>query len=179
MRRVLSLAGTGLDAVAVVFKAAIALLLLVMLTINIINIISRSLLNDAYDWVFHWTMLMFIWMICLGVYVYMRENRDVVVDLIAARMPMPIRRALAIFADMTGLLFMYMVLSPALELTAMQTGHMETIALPIYVSSLPLFTSAMFLVMHFSLHALNVLTGEIIPYPRTTPRDLLEAGQSQ
>lgn len=179
MGRTLSLAGAVLDATAVVFKAAIAFLLLVMLAINFANIFSRSLLGHAYDWVFHWTMLMFVWMIFLGVYVYMRENRDVVVDLIAARMPLSIRRLLAVFADMTGLLFMYMVLSPALELTSMQTGHMETIALPIYVYSLPLFVSALCLVVHFSLHALHVLTGEVIPYPRATPRDLLESGQSK
>ncbi len=179
MTRLFSVTGAGLDAIAAVFKAAIALLLLVMLAMNMVNILSRSFLGDAFDWVYHWTMLMFVWMTCLGVYVYMRENRDVVVDLVAARMPLPVRRGLAIFADMTGLLFMYMILSPAQELMAMQTGHMETVALPIYVNSLPLFLSAACLVVHFCLHALHVLTGEINPYPRTPPGDLLEAGQSK
>ncbi len=179
MSRLLSFVGACLDAIAAAFKAAIALLLLVMLAINSANILSRSFLGEAYDWVFHWTMLMFVWMTCLGVYVYIRENRDVVVDIIAVRMPLPVRRALAVFADMTGLLFMYMVLSPALKLTAMQTGHMETIALPIYVTSLPLFISALCLVVHFCVHALLVLTGRFDPYPQSAPHDGLDAGHAK
>ncbi len=179
MSRLLSFAGASLDAIAAAFKAAIALLLLVMLAINSANILSRSFLGEAYDWVFHWTMLMFVWMTCLGAYVYIRENRDVVVDIIAVRMPLPVRPALAVFADMTGLLFMYMVLSPALKLTAMQTGNMETIALPIYVTSLPLFISALCLVAHFCVHVLLVLTGRLDPYPQSAPHDGLDAGHAK
>jgi TRAP-type C4-dicarboxylate transport system permease small subunit len=161
---ILSIFEAVLDAVAAVFQAAIALLLLAMLTINAVNIVSRSFLGGAIDWVFHWTILMFVWMVCLGFYVYIRANRDVVVDLITSRLSALARRAIAIAADMIGLLFMFMVLSPATQLIALQTGYMESIALPIYVSSLPLFFSAVLLVVHFTVHALLVATGEIDPF---------------
>ncbi|RPE72158.1 TRAP-type C4-dicarboxylate transport system permease small subunit [Pacificibacter maritimus] len=179
MKSTFSVLGTSLDAIAAAFKAAIALLLLIMLAINAFNIASRSIIGEAYDGVFHWTMLMFIWATCLGVFVYMRENRDVVVDLIAARMPLPIRKVLGVFADMIGVLFMYMVLSPAIELIGLQTGHMETIALPIYVNSLPLFLSALCLVAHFALHALQVLTGDIEPFPKSDPLEHLDKGAAK
>lgn len=171
MSEILSKTGATLDAIAAVFKAAIALLLLVMLAINAVNIIFRSFLGGAFDWVFHWTILMFVWMVCLGFFVYVRANRDVVVDLIATRLPLIIRQALAIAADVIGLVFMYMVLSPATQLFAMQTGNMESIALPIYVGSLPLFLSAACLSIHFALHALLVATGEVIPFNSAHSRD--------
>ncbi len=177
MISVLSKIGAGLDAIAVVFRAAIALLSLAMLTINMVNIVFRSFLGGAFDWVFHWTILMFVWMVCLGFYVYMRGNRDVVVDLIASRMPAPIRRLLAIAADIIGIVFMYMVLSPAMTLIGMQTGGMESISLPIYVGSLPLFISAACLTVHFALHGVLVAMGEIDPFVATEPHDILDAGQ--
>lgn len=176
MPKALSKIGAMLDAIAVAFQAAIALILLVMLGINTLNIICRSFFGGAFDWVFHWTILMFVWMVCLGFYVYLRTNQDVVVDLIASRLPMPMRRLLAIAADIVGLMFMYMVLSPATTLVAMQTGGMESIDLPIYVGSLPLFLSAACLTVHFALHAILVATGEIDPFVSAGPQNDLETG---
>jgi len=125
MPKVLSKIGAILDAIAAAFQAAIALILLVMLGINTLNIIFRSFLGGAFDWVFPWTILLFVWMVCLGFYIYIRGNRDVVVDLIASRLPSPMRRILAIAADIIGFVFMYMVLSPATPLIAMQAGGMD------------------------------------------------------
>ena len=174
MSAALALVGVALDAIAAVFRAAIALLLLAMLSINTVNLVSRSFFGEAFDWVFHWTILMFVWMVCLGFYVYVRANRDVVVDLIASRLPALARRTLAVAADMIGLVFMYMVLSPASQLIAMQTGNMESIALPIYFQTLPLVFSATCLGVHFSLHALLVLTGEIDPFNTAVPHAAID-----
>lgn len=164
MTTALRAAEVVLDAIATLFRAAIALLLLAMLTINAVNIFRRSFLGGAFDWVFHWTILMFVWLVCLGFYVYMRANRDVVVDLIASRLPSILRRTLAILADLVGLCFMYMVLAPAAAFLALQAGNMETIALPIWVRSLPLFIAAACLTVHFTVHAIQVATGDVDPF---------------
>ena len=135
-----------------------------MLMINAANILWRSLFGVAFDWVFHWTILMFVWLVCLGFYAYLRAGRDVVVDLLATRVPSLFRRGLAVAADLIGLVFMFMILSPAVEFLSLQTGNMETIALPIWVRSLPLFITAVFLTLHFVVHALQVIIGDVDPF---------------
>ena len=164
MSAALTAIGAFLDAVAKLFRAAIALLLAAILIINAANIFSRSLFGVAFDWVFHWTILMFVWLVCLGFYAYLQAGRDVVVELIAKRTPMAVRRALAVAADLVGLVFMYMILSPAVAFLSLQTGNMETIALPIWVRSLPLFITAVFLTLHFVVHALQVIIGDVEPF---------------
>ncbi len=168
--------GTVLDAIAAVFHAAIALLLFAMLTINAINIVSRSFLGHAIDWVFHWSILMFAWMACLGFYVYIRRNRDVVVELISGRLPPMLRRLLAIAADGIGLIFMFMILSPAAGFLALQVGNMEAIPLPIWVQSVPLFVTAAGLTAHFAVHALQVATGAINPVEASRAQDARDGG---
>lgn len=170
----------ALDAIAAWFRAAIAFLLGAMLLINAANIVSRSVFGHSVDWVFHYTILMFVWMVCLGFYAYTRDKRDVVVDVIARRLPRPMRRGLGILANAVGLAFVYMILSPAQQFLAMQTGNMESIALPIWVRSLPLFISAALLACHFLVELLNILLfGADAFEEQTRPETVIEKGASE
>ena len=155
-----------LDALASLFRGLAAFCLAVMLAINALNISWRGLTNHAFDWVFPWTMLLFVWMLFFGFYAYTRGKRDVVVDLVVARMPPAVARLLVILADLIGVAFMAIILSAAPALIDLQLGQMETIALPIYVRSVPLFVSAALVLLHFAVHAYSVLTGRIVPFPR-------------
>lgn len=165
-----------LDLMAVLLRTAIAIILGVMLAINAVNIAWRSLAGHAFDWVFPWTVLLFVWMLFLGLYVYMREQRDVVVDVIVARLPAPLRTAIAIAGDVIAIVVMALIIKAAPDLIKLQLGNMEAIDMPIYVRSLPLFASAGLLVLHFGSHAIALLSGAQKAFPHDSHSIIVEEG---
>lgn len=165
-----------LDFMARLFRIAAAFCLGVMLTINAVNIAWRALTDQAFDWVFSWTMLLFVWMLFLGLFVYMRDRRDVVVDIIARRLPPPLRLVVGVGGCLTGLTVMLLVLKAAPELMALQTGRMEAIALPIYLRALPLFISAAFVSLHFAGYAVELLSGRKAAFDRPAVAALTREG---
>jgi len=165
-----------LDVMAGALRAAITVMLGVMLAINAVNIIWRSLTDHAFGWVFPWTMLLFVWMLFLGLYVYMRERRDVVVDIIAGNLPAALRLAVALASDIIAIIVMLLILKAAPSIIKLQLGQMEAIDLPIYVRSLPLFVSAALLVLHFGVHAIGLLTGAEKAFPRHKHTTVVEEG---
>ncbi|MGV8831583.1 MAG: TRAP transporter small permease [Devosia sp.] len=165
-----------LDLMATVFRVAITVILGLMLTINAVNIAWRTLANHAFDWVFPWTMLLFVWMLFLGLYVYMREHRDVVVDVIVARLPAPLRTAIAIAGDLIAIVVMALIIKAAPDLIKLQLGNMEAIELPIYVRSLPLFASAALLILHFGSHVIALLSGAQKAFPHDSHTAINEEG---
>lgn len=165
-----------LDVMASAFRVAITAMLGLMLAVNAVNIVWRALTDHAFDWVFPWTMLLFVWMLFLGLYVYMRERRDVVVDIIAANLPALPRIAVAVTSDVIAILVMLLILKAAPGIIRLQLGRMEAIDLPIYVRSIPLFASAALLILHFGAHAIGLLTGSEKAFPRHKPTTFVEEG---
>lgn len=165
-----------LDVMANMFRIAITFILGVMLIINAVNIAWRAVANHAFDWVFPWTVLLFIWMLFLGLYVYMRERRDVVVDVIVARLPALLRKALAVAGDLVAIVVMALIIKAAPDLIKLQLGNMEAIDMPIYVRSLPLFASAGLLVLHFGSHAIALLSGAQKAFPHDSHSIIVEEG---
>lgn len=149
----------GLDAVAWLFKVLAVLILAIMVGLNLFNIFCRSFLDHAYGWVFDWTMLMFIWMLLLGLYAYMRERRDVVVDIFMSRLPGIPRRLAGLFACAVGMAVMAAILKGAPSLLVLQTAPMDTIDLPIYARSALLFVSAGLILVHFALDFICIAFG--------------------
>lgn len=156
-----------LDRISYVFKLLIAFALAIMVLLNLYNILSRSLLGQAYGWIFDWTMLLFVWMLLLGLYVYMRDRRDVVVDIFVSRLPALPRRIAGLFACAVSIAVMVSILNGAPKLLALQDAPMETIPLPMYLRSAPLFVSAALLLVHFALDFLCIACGWRNAFPRT------------
>ncbi|MEQ3748827.1 MAG: TRAP transporter small permease subunit [Celeribacter sp.] len=148
-----------LDGVSVGFKVAITLCLAVMVALNLFNVISRSVLGVAYGWIFSWTMLLFVWMLLLGLFVFIRDRRDVVVDVFMTRLPGMPRRVAGLFACAVGIAVMLAILRGAPTLLSLQTAPMDSIDLPIYVRSLPLFVSAVLVLLHFLLDFVAIACG--------------------
>lgn len=165
-----------LDVMASVFRFVITAMLGVMLAINAVNIVWRGLTDHAFDWIFPWTMLLFVWMLFLGLYVYMRERRDVIVDVIAANLPSALRLVVALASDAIAIIVMALILKAAPGIIKLQLGQMEAIELPIYVRGLPLFVSAALLILHFGSHAIGLLTGTEKAFPRHKHPTFVEEG---
>ena len=154
-----------LDGIAFAFKVFATLCLAVMVVLNLFNVISRSTVGVAYGWIFSWTLLLFVWMLLLGLYVYMRERRDVVVDLFVTRLPHWPRRLVAMGVCIVGILVMLAVLRGAPPLIRLQTAPMDAIDLPIYVRSAPLFLSAVLVALHFALDFVSIAFGWSPAFP--------------
>ncbi|SOH93933.1 TRAP-type C4-dicarboxylate transport system, small permease component [Monaibacterium marinum] len=163
-----------LDGIAFVFKVAISACLAVMVVLNLYNVISRSVFGVAYGWIFSWTMLIFAWMLLLGLYVFIRHRRDVVVDIFMARLPAMLRRVAGLFTCVVGIAVMLAILRGAPALLQLQTAMMDTIDLPIYVRSLPLFIAAALILLHFTLDFICIACGWVEAFPRQD--DAVEKG---
>lgn len=158
-----------LDLVAGVFKILATICLLVMVSINMVNILWRGAFDHAFGWVFSWTMLLFVWMLLLGFYVYVRTGRDVVVDIFMTRLPHPLRIGFGILSALIGVLVMLAVLRGAPDLLKLQTADMDTIALPIWVGTAPLFVSCALVLAHFLNQIVAILSGRYEPFQRSAP----------
>lgn len=155
-----------LDACGVLFKILAALCLGTMVALNLFNVISRSAFGSAHGWIFNWTLLLFAWMLLLGFFAYVRERRDVVVDIFMARLPAIPRRIGALFVCLVGVAVMVALLRGAPPLIRLQMSNMEAIALPMYVRSAPLFVSAGLVLLHFALDFVLIAFGWRPAFPR-------------
>ncbi|MFV0335010.1 MAG: TRAP transporter small permease [Tropicimonas sp.] len=163
-----------LDGIAQIFKVLATLCLAVMVGLNLFNVISRSTVGVAYGWIFSWTLLLFVWMLLLGFFVYVRTRRDVVVDIFMTRLPAIPRRIAGLFACVVGAAVMLAILRGAPALLSMQASRMEAIDLPIYVRSAPLFVAAGLVLAHFVLDFISIATGTRPAFPR--PEEPVEQG---
>ncbi|AQZ49424.1 TRAP transporter small permease [Martelella mediterranea] len=155
-----------LDAIASLFKGLATLCLAVMVALNLFNVAFRAVFDHAFGWIFSWTLLLFIWMLLLGFFVYMRNRRDVVVDIFMSRLPPVGRRIGGMFACLVGMAVMAAILRGAPALISLQRAPMDGTGLPIWTQSLPLFVSAALVFAHFLLSFIEIATGRAEAFPR-------------
>lgn len=153
-----------LDLAGAVFTALAASGLAVMIVINTINIVMRPIFGFSFDFVFPWTLVLFIWASFLALYPLIRSQRDVVVDVIAVRLPRQIRLMVALAADVLGIVLFGMIVSAAPTVIELQLGSMDMIPLPMFIQSLPLFFSASLIVLHLGAHGVGLITGDKVPF---------------
>ena len=133
---------------------------------NLGNVLSRSILGEAYGWVFSWTLLLFAWMTILGFFIYIRTRRDVVVDIFVTRLPPAPRRIVGLFSCLIGIAVMLAVLRGGPTLLSMQMSPMDIIGLPIWVRSAPLFIAAILTLIHFVAEFILIAKGDIQAFQR-------------
>ncbi|MET3598289.1 TRAP transporter small permease [Martelella mangrovi] len=156
----------ALDLLASLFKGLATLCLAVMVTLNLFNVIWRAVFDQAFGWVFSWTLLLFMWMLLFGFFAYIRGRRDVVVDIFMSRLSTVPRRIMGMFSCLVGMAVMVAILRAAPELLALQRAPMEGTGLPIWSRSLPLFISAALIFAHFLILFIEIATGRAEPFPR-------------
>ncbi|MEE4264333.1 MAG: TRAP transporter small permease subunit [Desulfobacteraceae bacterium] len=111
----------------------------VMITLNIIQVFFRYVLNVAFVWVFPATMLLFIWSTFLGAFVVYRRKKDIVVRFIADLFPVSAQEKLTLITNILIIFFLILILIQAPTLIRRQTSIMQVIPLPRYIQALPLF----------------------------------------
>ncbi|SNY92199.1 TRAP-type C4-dicarboxylate transport system, small permease component [Cohaesibacter sp. ES.047] len=161
----------ALDMVAILFRWLATISLLIMVSINLVNVVVRATLDQAFGWVFPWTLLLFAWMLFFGFYAYVRGKRDVVVDVIMIRLPKPLRILGGLFACTVGMLFMIAILRAAPSLIVIQQTKMDMIDLPLWARSLPLFISSVLVFLHMLLNFIQIATGQVTPFEKVDTLD--------
>ena len=111
----------------------------VMITLNIIQVFFRYVLNAAFVWVFPATMLLFIWGTFLGAFVVYRRKKDIVVRFIADLFPVSAQEKLTLITNILIIFFLILILIQAPTLIRRQASIMQVIPLPRYIQALPLF----------------------------------------
>lgn len=111
----------------------------VMITLNIIQVFFRYVLNAAFVWVFPATMLLFIWSTFLGAFVVYRRKKDIVVRFIANLFPASAQEKLTLITNILIIFFLILILIQAPTLIRRQASIMQVIPLPRYIQALPLF----------------------------------------
>ncbi|SDU42968.1 TRAP transporter small permease [Stappia sp. ES.058] len=149
-----------------IFAGMAGALLLVIIAANAVNIFYRFAFGKAFNAVYPWTIVIFTWVVFLGFYVYVYDKKDVAVDGIIKRLPVPLQKAVAIFVTALMLFILGLILWTAPELISIQFNPMDMVGLPYYTLALPLFASAILISITVTLRLWQVLTDEKPPYAR-------------
>ncbi len=155
----LALAERGLAVCERGFLAAANLLLLAMLAINVVNILSRLILDLGIIWVFPWTTVMFVWMVFLGFFVVYRRGKDITVDVLVKRLGARLQTAVRVLVDLLVVALMALVLSQAPSLLPRQVGELDLVGIQRYWLAVPFYVSCALILLQFLLDLLNALAG--------------------
>lgn len=123
--------------------------LIIMLTLNVVNIAQRALIDVSIKWVFPWTVVLFVWMTFIGFFVIYRRNKDITVDFVIDRMGPLAQKAARILVDIIVIVLMAIMLWHGPRIIAMQVGIIEMVGLQRYSMSVPLFVSCALILLNF------------------------------
>ena len=115
--------------------------LAVLLASNAVNIFSRAILNQAISWVFPWSMVLFVWMVFFGFYVFTRRGRSVSVDFIVNNVSGVSRKTIQLFINAVVLCVLAAILYTTPDNLGRQVGVIEMVGLQRYTLSIPFFAS--------------------------------------
>ena len=122
-------------------------LLLAMLTINLVNILSRLVFDIGIIWVFPWTGVLFVWVVFVSFFLIYRHSHDISIDLVTRRLPEPAARVAALFVISVIILLMLTLLYQAPKLLPRQVGKLDMVGIQRYWLSVPLYVSAILIIL--------------------------------
>jgi TRAP-type C4-dicarboxylate transport system permease small subunit len=139
------------------FLAAANILLLTMLAINLVNILSRFILDLGIIWVFPWTRVMFVWMVFLGFFVIYRRGKDITVDFVVGFMGEGGRRAVRVFVALMVIGLLSLILLQAPTLLPRQVGRLDMVGIQRYWLAVPFYVSTALILAQFLLDLARAL----------------------
>jgi TRAP-type C4-dicarboxylate transport system permease small subunit len=86
------------------------------------QVVSRYLFNHPISWVDEFAVLIFAWMIFLGVAIAQKNNEHIGIDIIARVLPPRVQRVLAIFTNIVILLVLAFLFVQGISLTMKTAG---------------------------------------------------------
>ena len=123
--------------------------LIVMLAINVANIAQRAVIDVSIQWVFPWSVVLFVWMTFIGFFVIYRRKKDITVDFVIDRTGPQVQKAARLMVDVIVILLMAIMLWHAPKILSMQVGVIEMVGLERYSMSVPLFISCFLILLNF------------------------------
>ncbi len=140
--------------------------LLVMLAINVANIAQRAVIDVSIQWVFPWSVVLFVWMTFFGFFVIYRRKKDITVDFVIDRTPPQVQKAARVMVDAIVILLMAIMLLHAPKILSIQVGEIEMVGLERYSLSVPLFISCFLILLNFVVDIANTFReGDAAPAP--------------
>lgn len=134
-----------------------------MLGLNALNILLRAVLDQAIAWVFPWTMVLFVWLVFFGFYVFVRKGRSISVDFVLDRMTGLPAKALRLFINAAIVLVLGVILSAVPDSLREQAGRLEMVGMQRYWLSVPLFLSCALVCLHAVADSLKILVSRPEP----------------
>lgn len=113
----------------------------ILLIINIVNITSRLLLHEGIAWIFAWSVVLFVWMVFLTLFVIYRTKKDITVDFLVERLGTEWRFASRLLVSVFTLTLMGAILWQGPRIIDSQVGDIQMVGIPRYAMSIPLFVS--------------------------------------
>lgn len=137
-----------------------AVLLATMLGINAINIVVRGVADDALDWVWPWTMTLFVWWVLLALFPLYRLRKDVSIYFLLRHSRPRFERVLGTFVHLVILVAMAVLVYMGPERLASARGTIEIVGLPRWWLVVPLIFSASLVALDALVNIVAIGTGE-------------------
>lgn len=131
-------------------------ILAIMLVLNGVNILVRTVFGYSILWVWPWTMVLFVWMILISFFLIYRKKKDISVFVVVRILPEKAHLVVGIFVYTIILLVVGVILLSANKVMEMQAGVVEIIGIPRNWVSIPLFVSAFLIAIDAILNIVNL-----------------------
>ena len=150
-----------LSSVSSLFEFMTAVILAVMLTINAINIFLRTVLGNAIDWVWPWTMFLFVVWILIAFFPLYHLKKDVSIYFMLRTHRPALQRLLGILAYLVITAAMLVILISGPSRLEEARGIIEIVNLPRATLVVPLLLSASLILIDAILNLFLILTGRV------------------
>jgi TRAP-type C4-dicarboxylate transport system permease small subunit len=117
-------------------------ILVLMLSLNLVNMVLRLLHQSEINQIVPWTEFLFVWMSFLGFVAVHHQKRDIVVDYVVRRLALAGQLAARILTDVLIIVLFALALSQVPKMIDLQSGIINMVGLPRYFLSLPFFVAA-------------------------------------
>ncbi len=148
------------------FELTAALILTVMLGINAANIFLRSLFGNALDWVWPWTMFLFVVWVLIAFFPLYHLKKDVSIYFVLRDHHPKLQRALGVLAYTMISAAMLIILITGPSRLESARGIIEIVNLPRVALVIPLLLSASLIFVDAVVNLLLIATGktEYVPF---------------
>ncbi|MBA7523607.1 hypothetical protein ES705_15734 [subsurface metagenome] len=148
-----------LDIIYRIESFVIIIFLAIMVGINVLEIVTRVLLKNSFVWVYPINLLLFNWMVFIGIAVVFYRKENITIELFVRLLPSNYQRYVNILINFAVMGFFIFLLIKVPVLMEMQTQKLQIIQIPRYFQSLPLFIGSFSVLLVIFYDTLIVIKG--------------------
>ena len=153
----------ALDGIAALFEAVCIALLAAMLAINAVNIVARGGFDQSLNWVWPWTMVLFLYWVMLAFYPLYRRRKDVSIYAVTRFVGPRAERILGVVVHVAVMAAAGLLIYTIPERLASSRGFIEIVGLPRQFLIWPLLASTVPIFIDAAASGLSVALGHA-PY---------------